>query len=238
MPYDKEPPRPAGHGKGTGVPGIPASPFNEYVADYDAWYDEAGRLVFETELRSLQQVLPSLSRPWLEVGVGTGRFAQALGIGTGVDTAVKMIEIASQRDTAVLLASGEQLPFCDWCFGAVFLITTMCFIEQPLSVLREVHRVLVPDGKLVLAVMPAHSTWTQFYEEEKHRGHPLYTRAIFRSPDELIDLIERGDFSVQNTVSTLLQGPGEVTRAESPQTGFRIGAGFVVIVAGKHRGQT
>lgn len=237
MPYTEEPHLPTGHGKGTGVPGIPASPFNESVADYDAWYDEAGRLVFETELRSLQQVLPSLSGPWLEVGVGTGRFAQALGIGTGVDIAVKMIEVASQRDTAVLLARGEQLPFGDRCFGAVFLITTMCFIEQPLSVLREVHRVLVPGGKLVLAVMPAHSAWTQLYKEMKHQGHPLYTHAIFRSYDELINLIERGDFSVQNTVSTLFEGPDEVTRAESPQTGFRIGAGFVVIVAGKHPGQ-
>ena len=237
MPYAEEPPRPTGHGKGTGAPGIPASPFDESVADYDAWYDEAGRLVFETELRALRKVLPSLPGPWLEVGVGTGRFAQALGIGTGVDIAVKMIEVASQRDTAVLLARGEQLPFGDRCFGAVFLITTMCFIKQPLSILREVHRVLVPDGKLVLAVMPSHSTWTQLYEEMKPQGHPLYTHAIFRSHDELINLIERGDFSVQNTFSTLLQGPDKVTHAESPQTGFRIGAGFVVIVAGKHSGQ-
>ncbi len=237
MPYDEEPPRPAGHGKGSRTPGIRTSPFDEYVADYDAWYDEAGKLVFETELRSLQKVLPSLSRPWLEVGVGTGRFAQALGIGTGVDIAVKMLEIASQRDTATSLASGEQLPFADRCFGAVFLITTMCFLKQPLSVLHEVHRVLVSGGKLVLAVMPAHSAWTQLYEEMKHRGDSLYTHATFRSYDELISLVERGDFSVQNTVSTLLQGPGEVTRAESPQTGVRTGAGFVVIVAGKHRKQ-
>ena len=238
MPYAEEPPRPTGHGKGTGAPGIPASPFDESVADYDAWYDEAGRLVFETELRALRKVLPSLPGPWLEVGVGTGRFAQALGIGTGVDIAVKMIEVASQRDTAVLLARGEQLPFGDRCFGAVFLITTMCFLEQPLSVLREVHRVLVPGGKLVLAVMPADSAWTQLYEELKRQGHPLYTHAIFRSYDELVNLIERGDFSVQNTVSTLLQRPDEVTRAESPQTDFRTGAGFAVIVAGKHQRQT
>ena len=53
--------------------------FDELAAEYDAWFEEEGKVIFATEVQALQEVLPSLPEPWLEVGVGSGRFAQALG---------------------------------------------------------------------------------------------------------------------------------------------------------------
>jgi len=35
-------------------------------------------------------MLPNLPGPWLEIGIGSGRFAQALGIETGIDPSIKL----------------------------------------------------------------------------------------------------------------------------------------------------
>ena len=59
------------------------SPFDELAAEYDAWFDKEGSHIFFNEVKAFQGVLPDLPKPWLEIGVGSGRFAQALGIETG-----------------------------------------------------------------------------------------------------------------------------------------------------------
>ena len=53
------------------TPGDPVSPFDAAARDYDDWFDGEGKLIFETELRALEQVLAGLPRPWLEVGSGS-----------------------------------------------------------------------------------------------------------------------------------------------------------------------
>jgi len=52
--------------------------FDSLAPEYDAWFEQEGKLIFDIEVRAFQEVLPLLPRPWLEVGVGSGRFAQAL----------------------------------------------------------------------------------------------------------------------------------------------------------------
>jgi len=220
--------------EGTRIPATPSSPFDEYAEAYDAWFGQEGRLVHDIELEPLRQVLPELRTPWLEVGVGSGQFARPLGIRTGIDPSLRMAEIAARRGTSVLLACGEHMPFADGSFGAVFLITALCFVGWPLSVLREAHRVLLPGGRLVLADILGGSPWSDLYEEMARQGDPVYSHATFHRYGELIGLIERAGFSIAGVHSTLLQAPGEVTRAESSRSGFSLGAGFVVIVGRKH----
>ena len=49
--------------------------FDSLASDYDAWFEEEGRLIFASEVEALRQALPLLPKPWIEVGVGSGRFA-------------------------------------------------------------------------------------------------------------------------------------------------------------------
>ena len=49
------------------------------------------------EVDCLKPLFHEHKRPYLEIGVGSGRFAQALGIEYGVDTSPALLEIARMQ---------------------------------------------------------------------------------------------------------------------------------------------
>ena len=209
------------------------SPFDELAAAYDAWFEEEGKLPFDIEVRAFREIMALLPKPWLEIGVGSGRFAQALGIETGIDPSLKLVEMARRRGIMVYPGRGEQTPFEDRAFGTVFLIVTICFVDVPLDVLKEAYRILVPGGKVVLGLVLRESPWGRFYQEKKGQGHRFYKYATFYGYDDVARLLEQAGFSIERVVSTLFQKPGEVANMELPRSGFSSDAGFTVIVAGK-----
>ena len=209
------------------------SPFNTLASAYDAWFEGEGKLVFDAEVRAFQAVLSQLPKPWLEVGVGSGRFAQALGIETGIDPSVKLLEMAKRRGITVFQTRGEEEFFDAETFGTVFLIVTLCFVDSPLDVLREAHRILKGGGKIVLGLVVRESPWGKFYQIKKLEGHRFYKHATFYSYKEVERLLMDSGFNIEKVVSTLFQKPGEVKELETPKKGFSTDAGFTVIVAGK-----
>ena len=209
------------------------SPFDSLASVYDAWFEEEGRLIFAIEVKAFQEVLPLLSKPWLEVGVGSGRFAQALGIETGIDPSVKLLEMASRRGITGFLARGEEEHFGEGTFGTVFLIVTLCFVDSPMAVLRQTHRVLKTGGKIVLGVVLRESPWGQFYLLKKEEGHRFYRYATFYSYEEVMGLLKQAGFATEKVLSTLFQRPNEVKEMESPLERFSPDAGFTVLVAWK-----
>ncbi len=69
--------------------------FEMLVDRYEAWYDgPVGRVAFPLEVECLRLLLEGAPFPWLEVGVGTGRFAQALGAKVGIDSAERPSRLA------------------------------------------------------------------------------------------------------------------------------------------------
>jgi len=207
--------------------------FDSLAAEYDAWFDDEGKLIFAIEVKAFQEVLPLLPEPWLEVGVGSGRFAQALGIETGVDPSVKLLEIAKSRGIRTFLGKGEEQLFNGETFGTVFVIVTLCFVDSPLEVLREAHRILKPEGKIVLGLVLRESPWGKFYQSKKLEGHRFYKHATFYSYQKVDRLLMDSGFSIEKVISTLFQKPGEVKEMEAPERGFSTGAGFTIVVAEK-----
>jgi len=209
------------------------SPFDILASAYDAWFEEEGKLIFDIEVRAFQEVLHTLPKPWLEVGVGSGRFAQALGIKTGIDPSVKLLEMAKRRGITGFLARGEEKFFDAETFGTVFLIVTLCFVNSPLAVMREAHRILKTEGKIVLGLVLRESPWGQFYLVKKEEGHRFYKQATFYSYQEVSELLKRCGFATGKVLSTLFQRPNEVIEMESPREDFYPDAGFTIVVAGK-----
>ncbi|NWF78384.1 MAG: class I SAM-dependent methyltransferase [Chloroflexi bacterium] len=210
-----------------------SSLFDDLAMEYDAWFDRDGSLIFFTEVRAFRTLLPSLPKPWLEIGVGSGRFAQALGIETGVDPSIRLIDMARQRGINAFLGRGEDGLFDEESFGTVFLIVTLCFLDSPLKVLKQANRILVPGGKIVLGLVLKESPWGRFYQRKKAEGHRFYRYATFYRYDEVVRLLTKAGFLTEKVVSTLFQRPGEVHQAEEPREGYFPDAGFTIIVAAK-----
>lgn len=208
-------------------------PFNDLSSEYDRWFDKEGSLIFSTEVRALAELSSELPKPWLEIGVGTGRFAQALGIDAGVDPSIKMVDLARTRGVNAIVGRGEQRLFDEESFGAVFLIATLCFLSSPRSVLRETNRILVPGGRVVLGLVLKESPWGQSYERKKAGGHRFYRYATFYSFEEVTRLLGQTGFVIERVASTLFEKPERVHRVEKPEEGYLPDAGFTVVVAGK-----
>jgi SAM-dependent methyltransferase len=229
--------RPGSHLSGANRTRGVLPPFNDLASEYDRWFDEEGRAVFLTELRALAELSPELPKPWLEIGVGSGRFAQALGIDAGVDPSIKMVNLARTRGVNAIVGRGEQRLFDEESFGTVFLITTLCFLDSPRSVLKETNRILMPGGKTVLGVVLKESPWGHLYQHKKARGHRFYRYATFHSYEEVSRLLAQTGFVSERVVSTLFQKPGEVHRVEKPEEGYSPDAGFTIFVASKQPAQ-
>lgn len=94
----------------------------------------------------------------LDIGCGSGgalRMARLRGADVaGLDVAPDLLEIATDRLPHAELRRGdmEYLPFEDGVFDTVTNINSIMYADDPSSAIREARRVLVPDGRLVMAV--------------------------------------------------------------------------------------
>ncbi len=203
--------------------------FGEVARDYEAWYQ--GNPLFASELRALLALGP-IPSPSLEIGVGTGVFAKALGFTHGLDPSLDMLLLARQKGLLCVCGVGERLPFKDEIFEACGMFFTLCFLSRPEEALEECYRVLKPEGKLFLGFVPRESPWGQYYEEKKRAGHKLYRFARFREGQEVLNLLKEKGFRLVKGSSTLFQPPGlKRPLREEPREGFFAEAGFWALVA-------
>ena len=127
--------------------------------------------LWQAQLAPAQQALLDLAalRPGeavLDVACGPGHLtraaAQAVGDGgrvAGVDLSGQMIDAALQRmppglatRTSFLRMDGESLAWPDAHFDVVLCALGLMYMPDPVQALREMHRVLRPGGRAVLAV--------------------------------------------------------------------------------------
>lgn len=109
------------------------------------------------EFRQLRRLLLQGARgEVLEIGLGTGlnlpHYPGGVSWLHAVDPAPLLPDRVTQRSRAVAFpiqikqVSAETLPFDDRTFNCVVSTWTLCTIPDPVKALREVRRVLKPDG--------------------------------------------------------------------------------------------
>jgi ubiquinone/menaquinone biosynthesis C-methylase UbiE len=95
----------------------------------------------------------------LEVGVGTGKNFKYYPAGadvTGIDIADRMISIAKKKAKELNLSfkieegDAQHLPYPDNFFDTVVATFVFCSVPDPVKGLRELRRVVKPDGKILL----------------------------------------------------------------------------------------
>lgn len=105
-----------------------------------------------------QQLLSDVEGDVLEIGFGTGLnlpyYPKTVRKLTAVDPNPGMSDLAQKRlketslDVETCQLSGESLPMGDNTFDCVVSSWTLCSIPNVDQALREIHRVLKPEGRL------------------------------------------------------------------------------------------
>ena len=206
-----------------------ADSFHTRAQEYDEWFDSSP--LFAIELAALQSIQTKLSRPFLEVGAGPGRFAQALGIEFGIDPALSPLQLARHRSIISINGIGEQLPVRSQSIGTIFLLFTLCFLEDPVVAFKEFYRALKPRGHFVIGLIPAGSDWGKHLNQKGKNDHPFYRYAHFRTIEDTTYLLAEQGFQVGEAWSTLFQPPSSQLHHEQPRIGAHEEAGFCILTS-------
>jgi ubiquinone/menaquinone biosynthesis C-methylase UbiE len=191
--------------------------------DYDSWYDRH-QAIYQSELAALKKVIPS--GIGLEIGVGTGRFAEPLSVRFGLDPALNMLKQAKQRGILLVQGVGENLPFKNESFHFVLIVFTIELVDDTLQFLKEALRPLKKKGALILGIIDSNSLWGQYYEKNSSQRKFFH----FLSPEEILEIFRDIDLEFKEAFQTLLQPPPDIKHEEKPRRGFGQG-GFVVLKA-------
>lgn len=207
------------------------TPFDFTADNYDLWYDTPeGQAAFQGEWLCIRDLMKGSPSGWLEAGTGTGRFAHALAIGTGIDLSSRMLRIGRQKGLRLCQGRAEALPFPSAAFQGVLFALALCFMDDAKQALQEAARVLMPGGQLLIGMIVPESRWGGLWKASAHKGHPLYSRAHFRSITETVALAEQSGFLFTDARSALRWEPGTVPQ-EPVQAlkGIHPAAGFAAL---------
>lgn len=163
--------------------------------------------------------------------MGTGRFAVPLGIRVGVEPAKAMADIAQKRGIEVYEEKAEKLTFNDSIFDFVLIVVTICFVQDPVQVLREAKRVLKPGGYIIIGMIGKESFLGKLYESRK-RESKFYRHANFYFIGQVLDWLKKLNYEHIKTCQTIFRNPKEITAIEPVKEGHGEG-GFTVISAQK-----
>ncbi|MCC6431244.1 MAG: class I SAM-dependent methyltransferase [Gemmatimonadaceae bacterium] len=138
----------------------------------------------------------------LDVGCGTGALLdRALTMQpamqcTGVDLTREMLQRAAMRlggRASLVQGSGDALPVADACVDVVVSTSALHYMRDAVRVLREMRRVLVPGGTLVLTDWCADYRAMRWLDRLLRVGDPAHVRTLRCS--ELGALVASAGFS-------------------------------------------
>ena len=146
--------------------------------------DLAAEFLSEERAREHLHMLETLAgRPLrgsslLEIGAGYGMFlaaarrcagVESFGIEPGVDDYVsrsvarRLLRAANIRDTVIVYAEGENLPFREESFDIVYSSNVLEHVRDPEAVIHEGFRAVKPGGRVVFVVPNYRSFWEGHY---------------------------------------------------------------------------
>jgi len=187
-----------------------------------------GEITERIEQRLVLDLMGELAgRRVLDAGCGDGALVCAAAsrgaAATGTDPDPAMLAAARSRAANAGLGATfvqgrvEQLPFSDASFDVVAAITVLCFLPGAIGAVREMARVLRPDGRLVLGELGRWSWWAAIRRVRSWLGSSIWAAAQFRTATELHFLAEQAGLSVTAIRGGVYYPPvGMLARALAP----------------------
>jgi SAM-dependent methyltransferase len=196
---------------------------------YDEWF-EKNKLAYESELQVIKELLPQTGYG-IEIGVGTGRFAQPLGIRIGIEPSKKMGKVAKKRDIVVISGVAEAIPCSASLFDFVIMVTTVCFLDDIKAAFNEIFRILKPAGYFIVGFIDSESPIGKQYQHHKNKN-VFYNEAKFFSVKEIIFHLRKARFHAFTFKQTLFSPLTKIKEIEPGREGYGRGS-FVVVRAKK-----
>ena len=168
--------------------------------------------------RQRAKVVPRASGRVLEIGIGTGRNLPFYDKGkltalSGLDPAGHMHRLARKRmresgiDVRLLTLSAEQIPEASASFDTLVMTYTLCSIPDPVRAVKEMRRVLKPQGRLLFCEHGlAPDTVVQKWQR---RLTPIWKRigGGCHLDRDIPALLREGGFRVAEVQTMYLPGP-------------------------------
>ena len=169
--------------------------FDEWPDRYDEWFrTPVGTLVKRYESALLLDLLqPSPGETILDVGCGTGIFTlDVLKLGpsvVGLEISRPMLMRARQKtgDSPFRPVTADMLslPFVNDVFDKTVSMTALEFVENAQDAIRELFRVTRKGGTVVVTTLNSLSPWATRRKQKAEKGHHLFKKMVFRSPDDM-----------------------------------------------------
>ena len=207
-------------------------PFDNHFDIYEEWFVR-NKYVYQSELKALQTVIPKNGKG-LEIGVGSGLFAEPLGIQYGVEPSEKMRRRAMERGILVKSGVAENLPYPDDTFDYALMVTTICFVDNIKKSFLEAKRVIRQDGFLILGFVDADSPIGKIYLENKEKSL-FYREATFFTTKQIIKLLTDTSYEISEIYQTVFGTLDEIKTVQETKENFGEGS-FVVIKSKKCMG--
>lgn len=209
---------------------VKSETFEKYALEYDQWFEDH-KIEYALELKAIRELLPETGEG-VEIGAGTGRFTQPLGISLGIEPSEAMRNIASNRGVNIIDGSAESLPINDNFYNYTLLVTTVCFLDTLETAFREVYRILKANGFIIIGLIDKDSVLGKRYEENKSESK-FYKDARFHSVNEIQKELKDAGFNNFEYVQALLPGDVDTNSAAEIKQGYGEGS-FVVLRAQKY----
>ncbi len=203
--------------------------FNEYVDAYEAWYDKYPK-VYLSEVSAIKEQFLKLPEniTGIEVGLGTGRFAQPLGIKEGIEPATEMAKKAVKRGIEVMDGVAERLPYGDLQFDFVLLVT-ICHLNEIKAAFAQGYRVLKHGGAIIIGFIDKDQSIAKEYIEKRDIS-TFFRHATFYTVERVEKLLKEAGFKSFEYNQTLFGTLEKIKKVQTPKQGFGEGS-FVVVKA-------
>ncbi|ALM09139.1 methyltransferase type 11 [Sediminicola sp. YIK13] len=205
--------------------------FDNNVEAYDNWYSLYEK-AYLSELEAIKEQMAKLPENirGIEVGVGTGRFAQPLGIKEGIEPSLEMAKKAIKKGIEIIPGVAEKLPYGDLQFDFV-LFVTICHLENFKNAVAECYRVLKPKGSIIIGFLDKEQGIAQQYELKRQRS-TFFKHAKYYTVDQVKKILKDKRFKNLEYNQTLFGDLESITTIQMPKQGYGEGS-FVVIKADK-----
>lgn len=172
--------------------------------------------------RQRAKIVPRATGRVLEIGIGTGRNLpfydkSKLDELCGLDPAEQMHRLARKRMQAsginvrLLALSAEEIPEPAASFDTLVMTFTLCSIPDPVKAVKEMKRVLKPEGRLLFCehgVAPDCSV-----QKWQHQLTPVWKRLAggCHLDRDIPALLREGGFRIAQLETLYLPGPRPLT---------------------------